>query len=145
MRHFVIYEHTLVYLALYHKRSVQPEGTLVLTKEEYNKYFDLVINKIEEEKNIANLFTYEIVSEGEPEYNLNLANEQYHDLLKTTTFIHDKANNCFKTTSSKKALSLKSTFAYPQPLAHTIRPSGYLEALNIANKPSEKKDNEPNK
>jgi len=138
-----IYQSTLIYSALYLKRALNPDGIITLTEKEFYDYFNLVINNIEEEKQIANAFDYEIIYEGEPEYKLNLAEPETLNLLKSATYTYSKQSKLITTSANKKALSLKSTHTYPQSIAMTLRPNGYKKALNIASE-KEKNDSQPN-
>ena len=139
MKHFLIHKSTLIYAALYHKRKFQPDGPISITKREIDAYIQLVTRKLNEEKNIANAFSYEIVNSGEPEYDLNLADDLTMDLLKKAQYNVDERGT-ISSNSSKKSLSLKSKFIYPQCLASSLRPTGYQECLNISTQPN--KDDE---
>ena len=131
MTKLIIYKSTLVYAALYLKRSAEPDGPITLTEKEFQDYFDLVIENVEEERSIANAFTYDIIYEGEPEYKLNLASQEILDLIKTATYSYSDDRTIVTTNASKTALSYKSTHAFPQPIASSLRPKGYEKALNI--------------
>ena len=134
MTKLVIYKSTLVYAALYLKRSAEPDGPITLTEKEFQDYFDLVIDNVEEERSIANAFTYDIVYDGEPEYKLNMASKETLDLIKTATYQYNADGTSVTTHAGKTALSYKSTHAFPQALASSLRPAGYEKALNIIKK-----------
>ena len=131
MPKLVIYKSTLVYAALYLKRSAEPDGPITLTEQEFQDYYDLVMDNIEEERSIANAFTYDIVDEGEPEYKLNMASKETLDLIKTATYTYNADKTAVTTRAGKTALSYKSTHAFPQAIASSLRPKGYEKALNI--------------
>ena len=131
---FYIYKTTLIYLALFHKRSFKPEGKITLTEKELNDYIALVLKSVEEERSIANAFSYKLISEGEPEYNLSLAPQEIKDSLKTANFSYDPSTKTYTTNSNKQALSLKSTLVYQRPINSTYQPKGYDKALNIDSK-----------
>lgn len=145
MNKLIIYQSNLIYAALYYKRLHQPSGLVTLTEKEFADYFDLVINDIEEERAIANSFSYEIIYDGEPKYNLNLADEKTLNLLKSTSFNHDKNLKVFTCNATKEALSLKKSLAYPPSINMTLRPKGYDDALNINTNKQNKNDTEPSK
>ena len=145
MINFSIYLTTIVYAALYHKRKAQPNGTIYLTEDEFKKYFNLVIKDIEEERNVANSFSYNIVTQGEPTYSLNLAPEKDRELVNKTSFSYDAQTKRYYTNASLDGLSLKSVHTYPQSIGNTIVPSGYEQTLNIKIDKQTSKEEEPNK
>ena len=128
---FLIYKTTLIYLALYYKKLANPSEPAIVTEDEVNNYINLVLKNLKEEQSIANAFSYTIVNSGEPTYNLNMATQNMKDLLTTAKFGYDPKTKVFYSYASEKALSLKSTFAYPRPIGHTKQPEGYEKVLHI--------------
>jgi len=142
MLNFTIYLKTIIYSALYHKRKAQPTGKISLTQNELSNYYNLVVKDINDEMLLANSFSYQIKTDGEPVYSLNLS-PKMQQLVKQANFVYDAKTQTYTSDSSLEALKTKSVLAYPQSLGHSFVPSGYEKSLNIEIKSKTNKNEEP--